>query len=114
MGEKPKMKDDLIEIPEPFLSKSQASRLLDQLLAEYIAAHGLKDINLDMRGMIDENVRNYMPASAVKSGIRRGNRLKWGELKHFRSVKNRVLIAKNDVIDWFYNGITPHLRTQAV
>ena len=97
----------------PFLTKAQASRLLDQLYAEYIAAHGLKYVNIDMRGLIDENIRNTMPLSAVKTGKRRGNRLKWGELKHFRSSRNRVLIAKNDVIDFFYNGIAPHLKKAA-
>jgi hypothetical protein len=108
-----KMNDDLIPTPEPFLTKSQASRLLDQLLAEYVAAHGLKDVNLDMRGLIDENIRNCMPLSAVKTGRRRGNRLKWGELKHFRSARNRILIAKDDIIDFFYNGVAPHLKMKA-
>jgi len=96
-----------------FLSKSQAARLLDQLLIEYVAAHGLKGVNLDSYGLISENVRNVMPMSSVKTGKRRGNRLKWGELKHCRSTTNRILIVKSDLIDFFYNGIAPQLMKQA-
>jgi len=100
----------------PFLKKAQAVRLLDKLLTEYIAAHGLKDVDVDFRTLIDENVRQPLPISSIKSGVGRGNRKKYGVLKHFRSAPangNRVLFYKNDVVDWFYDGYAPYLQ-QAV
>jgi hypothetical protein len=109
--------DDLLPTPEPYaLTKAQAVRLLDRLYLNYITTNGLPDQAPDFRTLIDENVRSVHPPSAVKAGIKRGNRAKYGLIPHYRQQRGknaRLFFREPDLIDWFNLHFAPKLTAKA-
>jgi hypothetical protein len=96
---------DLLPTPEPFkLTKAQAVRLLDRLYLNYITTNGLADEAPDFRTLVDENVRAVHPPCAIKTGKKRGNRIKYGLINHYRQQRGenvRLFFRESDLIDWF-------------
>lgn len=100
--------------PNPFdQTKAQAVRHLDRRFANYVTSVGLPNLidnAPDFRTLIDENIREEFPPSAIAVGRKRGNRVKYGAIPHKRvpiGKNSKILFRKSDLDFWFDSHLLP-------
>jgi len=109
--------DDIFPLqPNPFnLSKSQAIRLIDRLHQAFIKANGLLDLDIDYRGLVEENIREQWTEDAINRGVKRGSR-KYGIIPCLRSARGkncRVFFRESEVVEWFEVNVKPILMKKS-
>lgn len=64
----------------------------------------------DINWILIENRRNPFSPSAMKTGIRRGNRGRWGYLPYIRFSKSRVGYYRSQVRTWMNESLIPQCQ----
>lgn len=98
----------------PFLNRSEAAHYLHGLYDEQVKAGHIENRHPNFYSLLVENQRNPRSPSAIKTGCRRGNRLKYSRIDCLR-VNKQIMFTRATLKEWFERHYLPtHPKKAAV